>query len=667
MQIQYYFPFFFGSSLEKGWKIVLLLFLHLSVFAQEKTKEFEPIEIVKFYKKSSNNIRFDRDEMERFSPHDLGHLLQYANGITLRDYGGLGGMKTISMRGLGGQHTQFITNGLPVRNAQSGQTDFGLVQIDNFESLEIQQGVSNQLLPVAALAHGNSIVLNTFEHTFSHQKISIRSVNTAGSFGQLENYTGVKLAGDNNFLAISGKYRKVDGDYPYQFKMGNAVYEGVRRNNSLKEYFLTLGGGLQKNGVGEIGKHRFTFNAQIDGSDKELPGAVILYNDLADQSLLSQRLRGGGDYNFYSENIRLMGFVSYNRSDLYYHDPSFLNQQGYLENQYINNGLNTGITTQLDLGQFSFLMGTDWATDQLESNRDLGMPKRISANNLLGVQYRNEYFDATVHGFSQFYVDQNRTQYYTDKIHRLNPQISIASGEKFSKQFVFQAWYKKTLRPPSFNELYYSQIGNLSLSPEDAHQVNVGMVWNKSWKVFNLGTNINAYYNLIDNKILALPTKNLFVWSITNIGKVLVRGMDLQLNSSYIINQNWRFDAVMNLTYQQVQDISNTESPTYRHQIAYTPKFSGNVNGTVSFKNWSLHNTLFFQGERYSLNQNINSNRMDPFAIWDTSLEYKLDFKDKHTLRFQAGIRNVADNHYNFIRYFAMPGRNYFIKIYYEL
>ena len=286
---------------------------------------------------------------------------------------------------------------------------------------------------------------------------------------------------------------------------------------------------------------------------------------------------------------------------------------------------------------------------------------------MLGVHFKNDYFETDIYGFSQFYEDQNRSQFHTDKIHRFNPQISIASGEKISEHFVFHAWYKKTLRPPSFNELYYSQIGNLSIEPEDAHQFNAGVVWNKSWKKFHLGININAYYNLIDNKILALPTKNLFVWSITNIGKVEVRGIDAQLNSSYQLNKNWRLATIMNVTYQHVEDISDVESPTFRHQIAYTPRFSGNITGTLQYKNWSLHNTVFTLGERYSLNQNIPANLLEPFALWDASLEFKTTIKEKHTLRLRAGVRNITDNHYNFIRFFVMPGRNYFIKLIYEL
>ena len=661
-----YFSSLLGNSSRKGWKILLLIFLINPVFSQEKTTELEEVEITEKHRKAEKELTIDRSEMERLAPHDLGHLLQYANGVTIRDYGGLGGMKTVSIRGLGGQHTRFITNGLPVYNAQNGQTDFGLVQIDNFENLAVEQGVSKQLLPVGALALGNTIVLQTFENTFSPQNISVRAVSTAGSFGQLEGYAGGKVVRNNKFLAVSGKYRQFEGDYPYQFQMGTATFEGVRRNNAFNEHFITLGGGWKSNGDSK-GRHKATFIAQLDGADKELPGAVIMYNDLADETLRTQNSRVGGNYHYYGKQIKLMSFAAYNRSFLQYHDPSFLNQQGYLDNQYTNHNINVGTTLRYATGNFSFSSGTDLAFDDLESNRELGEPGRFTTNTMLGLHFQNDVFETNVYGFSQFYEDHNRSQFHSDQIHRLNPQISVATGKNIAKNWIFHAWYKQTLRPPSFNELYYSQIGNLSLAPEDAHQVNLGAVWNKSWKNYKLGVSSNAYYNIIDNKILALPTKNLFVWAIMNIGKVETKGIDLQINQSLTINENWQFSIVANATYQEVVDITQENSPTYRHQLAYTPRFTGNITGTVYYKNWSMHNTIFGVGERFSLNQNIPANQLDPFALWDVSMEYKMVVKEKHTFRIQGGVRNVTDAHYNFIRFFVMPGRNYFIKLMYEI
>jgi outer membrane cobalamin receptor len=648
-------------------KLLFLLFLSHSLLAQEKTTEFKELEIRESYRKMGKELTIDRSEMERLAPHDLGHLLQYTNGVALKDYGGLGGMKTLAMRGLGGQHTRLVINGLPTSNAQNGQTDFGLVQVDNLEKLTVNQGVSKQLLPVGALALGNMIVLQTFENTFSAKDVEIRAVTAAGSFGQRDIYAGVKAAKNNKFLAVSGKYRQFEGDYPYQFKMGNASFQGLRRNNSFNEHFVTIGGGWKSKSNRGKGHHKATFITQLDASDKALPGAVIMYNNLADESLRTENMRAGGKYQYYSDQLQLMSFASYNRGFLHYHDSSFLNHQGYLDNQFTNHSLNAGTTVNFELGDLAFSGGTEITFDDLESNIELGHPERFSANNMLGLHFKNDYFETNVFGFSQYYQDYNRSQFHADQVHRLNPQISLSTGNSMSENLVFHAWYKQTLRPPSFNELYYSQIGNISLAPEDAQQINIGVVWSRSWKNYSLGLSSNAYYNLIDNKILSLPTKNLFVWAILNVGKVETKGIDIHINQSLNINENWDLSLAANATYQKVVDITEENSPTYHHQLAYTPRFTGNVTGSLYFKKWSMHHTIFGLGERFSLSQNIPANQLDPFALWDVSMEYKMKLKEKHIIRVQAGVRNVTDKHYNFIRFFVMPGRNYFIKLMYEI
>ena len=45
--------------------------------------------------------RIDREKMVRFGVHSLSDALRHFAGITVRDYGGAGGMKTVSVRGIG--------------------------------------------------------------------------------------------------------------------------------------------------------------------------------------------------------------------------------------------------------------------------------------------------------------------------------------------------------------------------------------------------------------------------------------------------------------------------------------------------------------------------------------------------------------------------------------
>ena len=661
------------KGVRKGRTFFLFGFLFFSslLFSQEEEKE-QTYETITIKGKSIDEVTpetvIKRKQIERLAPQDLGHLLQHTAGVAMRSYGGLGGMKTLSMRGLGGEHTQLVVNGLPTVNAQNGQTDFGLIQIDNIEAVQIDLiSRKTSLLPVSAQVMGSTIALTTFENQFSVHPMSGRTSSTLGSFGQQEAFATVKKASENSFISAGGKYRSVEGDYPYRIQMGNNEIENIRRNNAFNEYLLTLGGGLKINGDTLSNRHIFTFNGQLDGADKELPGAVILYNDLADETLKTQHLLTGGNYTFVGKKLTNRLFASYNRHFLHYHDPSFLNTVGFIDNQYTNNSYNTGITGSYRLRSFDLNYGTDIKMNDMTTNRvAIGTPERFTTNNMIGVNYNHAYFNFKTSLFHQYFKDDNRTIEHENAYHRLNPHIGIYSGERLSKHFQIYLWHKQSMRPPNFNELYYSQIGTLSLEPEETAQTNLGATFNKVIKNSFIGVKANLYYNRVENKILALPTKNLFVWSITNVGEVEVRGSDLQLNYSLQFQRNWKLALNSTLTYQQVLDVSDPNAPTYRNQLAYTPEFTGNTTASLYFKDLALHTTAFYVGERYSLNQNIPANRLDGFNLFDTSLEYFFKVKNQHLFRVQAGVRNVFDESYNFIRFFVMPGRNYFLKLTYE-
>src|SRR5690554_4649357 len=66
-------------------------------------------------------------EIAQFQAHDLGEVLQKLPGLTIRNYGGVGGMKTVSVRGLGSSQQQIVRDGFLLPSTQTGQVDLGYV------------------------------------------------------------------------------------------------------------------------------------------------------------------------------------------------------------------------------------------------------------------------------------------------------------------------------------------------------------------------------------------------------------------------------------------------------------------------------------------------------------------------------------------------------------
>ena len=104
----------------------------------------------------------------------------------------------------------------------------------------------------------------------------------------------------------------------------------------------------------------------------------------------------------------------------------------------------------------------------------------------------------------------------------------LHSNHFITKNSVFASFYKDIFRLPSFNDLYYQEVGNSKLKPENARQYNIGLTYSRNVCTFlpYLSATVDAYYNKVTDKIIAYPTKNLAVWSMRNLGSVEIKGID---------------------------------------------------------------------------------------------------------------------------------------------
>lgn len=91
----------------------------------------------------------------------------------MKDYGGLGGLKTISIRNLGAAHTAVSYDGIAVSNSQAGQIDIGRFATDNISTLSLSIGQSDNLLQSARMYASAGIL-----HIVTEQPKFISNKNT---------------------------------------------------------------------------------------------------------------------------------------------------------------------------------------------------------------------------------------------------------------------------------------------------------------------------------------------------------------------------------------------------------------------------------------------------------------------------------------------------------
>lgn len=643
-----------------------MLFMPFFIYSQnnDTIQKYEEVIIKGNHAKIEQHSTLTESLIDRLAPHDLGTLLQYINGITIKNYGGIGGMKTLSYRGLGGEHTQLIVDGFPINDPQTGQINFATIPANNIEKVSSNTHNNSELIPVSGLIKGNDVQVTTFDQQFSPTLLSARSSITLGSFGQKEAYLALKKGGKNNFISFSGGILDYKGDYPYELTTIEGKEVKTRKNNVLHNYHLSLSSGFKWGK--KKARHRIKLSAKMNYIDQQLPGAVVLYNELAEETMKTKNALIGANYALFSKNWKLIAFGSYTNRFLHYHDPNYLNIDGFIDNQYEVNALLGGFHLQYKWKDFFLQLGSDLGYDLLESNRNLGNPKRLNHTSMGKIKYNSTYFFVETSLFSQIIMDDNRNLEHQNTYTKIHPQLSLYTTDQLFKDWQFFVWYKPSSRAPSFNDLYFSQIGNKSLVPEESSQINLGFNYVKNIRSFTIRVQGNAFKNLVKNKIVALPTKNLFIWSIQNVGKVDIYGGDLNFIGGLKINQNWSLNLQTGASYQKAVDISEVSSPTYGHQIAYTPELTSNAMLNVNYKNWGIHLASLYIGQRYSLNENIQSNLLASYFTLDISGSYTHVLKNQHAFKLHVGIKNVTNTSYSFVRYFIMPGINYFIKLSYD-
>lgn len=116
---------------------------------------------------------------------DMADAVRRFAGTNVKDYGGIGGLKTVSVRNMGAAHTAVSYDGAPVSSCQAGQIDIGRFSLDNVGMLSLAVGHSDDMLQSAKLYTSAAVLgISTEKPHFGQGKnFSTRVQMKGGSFG----------------------------------------------------------------------------------------------------------------------------------------------------------------------------------------------------------------------------------------------------------------------------------------------------------------------------------------------------------------------------------------------------------------------------------------------------------------------------------------------------
>ena len=217
-------------------------------------------------------------QLERLNTHNVADALRYFSGVQIKDYGGMGGLKTVDVRNMGSHHVGVFYDGIQIGNAQNGVVDLGRFSLDDLEELSLYNGQKSEIFQSAKdFASASAVYLKTKKPKFEKGKKTNLLVRYKAGSIQLIN-PSIRLEqklNDRLSLSLSGEYMKSDGQYKFRYRRlnqaGEVAYDttATRWNSDIEAYRIEAGVyGVVHNGYWQAKLYYYD-------SERGLPGAIV--------------------------------------------------------------------------------------------------------------------------------------------------------------------------------------------------------------------------------------------------------------------------------------------------------------------------------------------------------------------------------------------------------
>ena len=672
-----------------------LLLLQATADAQSRLDSIQQLEEVTVvanryrYREVIPSQQLSGERLEALSSFSVADAIRYFSGVRIKDYGGVGGLKTVDVRSMGTNHLGVFYDGIQLGNAQNGQIDLGKFSLDNIEEISLYNGQKSEIFQSAKdFGSAGTIYLRTRRPRFADGRhTNLVAVFRTGSF-DLANPSVLweKKIGRDAALSLNAEYIRSSGKYPFRYRKvlpdKTVAWDttAVRQNGDIRS--LRLEGGA--NGLLEQGK--WQVKAYFYDSEKGIPGAIV--------NNVWKRSQRQWDRNFFAQGewVKTQGPVSLQSKLKYANDRMrYLNPDTtlmYIDNVFRQQEIYASLAAKYTLlPNWDVNLSTDYQWNTLDASlQDFVHPVRHTALVALATAIEWKRLKAQASLLSTFVAEQVKRALpdspqpgKPDSKREYTPAVFLSyqpfTDGSAGSPLRLRTFYKRIFRMPTFNDLYYTDVGNIALRPEYTAQYNVGFQYNKEYAdgiVNSLHLRADAYYNEVTDKIIAVPKGNgQYRWMMMNIGYVEIRGVDVSATVGTQNLASLRINIGLNYTFQRAQDFSDPadndpEAGTYGRQIAYIPWHNGSAIVNMNWKTWDMNYSFIYVGRRYHNSSNIRENHEQPWYTHD------LTFGKSFTCRnikgkLSAEVNNLLNQYYDVVLNYPMPGRNYKIILKVEL
>ena len=617
------------------------------------------------------------EELQRLNALSVADAIRYFSGVQLKDYGGVGGIKTINVRSMGSQHTAVYYNGVQLGNAQNGQVDLGRFSLDNMEEIQLFNGQKSDIFQSAReFGAAGNVYLTTRKPYFKYkERAHVRAQMRFGSFALANPCVGVdvKLT-DALSMTLDAEYVYSDGKYPFRYKRilpnGETAYDttAIRQNGDINAVRAEFGLHHYYRTTGFWRVHAYNYY-----SERGVPGAIVnnVWRNgerLWDRNTFVQTIWQDEWFNRWSTRI----LTKY--ANDYTHYKNYDERLLPSNNEYLQQEVYLSIANKVQIFNW-------WDASLAYDYQWNGLKKDEWVSGVTDVRFaRHSHWlsAATALNIKEFVRMQASvlmtaiTNYQSPitNVPKVTPGVFLSLRPYPAIDLSINAFYKQSYRYPTFNDLYYTDLGNANLRPELARQHSVEVAYSFSPKdglsgkagLCSFSAAVSYYYNRVTDKIIAYPKGQQFRWTMLNLGTVKINGVDAKADMSFYLPMRFVLRGRINYTYQTAVDVTNPNDTFFGHQIPYIPWHSGSTVWSLDWQSkrgdhYGINYSFIYVGERYGQQENTIYNYVQPWYTHDLSLYGEWGINN-WWLKANIEINNLLGQDYEVIQNYPMPKQN---------
>jgi outer membrane cobalamin receptor len=584
---------------------------------------------------------FDRNKILNSNGNHISDVLQKANNVFIKSYGGESSLKTISINGMNAEHTLLLINGTRLNTVQNSQFDLSLISNNNIESIEVMPSGGSSFFGSDAVSGVVNIMTYNNVKSGKPVKFGASGFINAGSYNYKNYGLDINYKSGSHLFKTSFNSEKSDDDFEYYyFNMAEDIKKR-RANNSFEKKDVLA----QYSYIGD--NLTLNFLSFYDYKTRHLPGVEsgnapmnALQTDEIWNSIFNL------ERTFKNKNIFRASFNFQNYLMKYISAPSD-------DSYYRNLSATASASYQIITSKLRFLSGTDF------------MSAGINSGDITSNKSRNAI---SIYSNLEYKILENLSVFPSARFENISDINKNVFTSKLGVNYkplsngliILRASAGNSFRAPTFNELYWKTGGNPLLLPEKAFNLDAGIMSEFEFAGYN-SVEVNFNYISADNKILWLPGSGIY-WSPVNIASSLSKVISIVMTSKRDFTKDCSL--ILSANYSHNKSVKTSEDypgdPSLNKQLIYIPLDMIKVNAELKYKDSGLSLFGNFIGRRYS--DYINTLSLKRVFLVDANIYTKIPIAFLNS-RIAFEINNITNLNYQLVSGYPMPMRTYKILI----